>query len=275
MTGFVPDDFVVPESRRRRGSPLTADFERFDALLARCGAPIAATPHADAADELDAACGDRSDGAAWPARLVLLAQRARSARPGQSGGTDWTVRRRRTSPPLSRCVRSSSTRLQPCQRIASIGQDGSPSWLVRARQVLSPLTATPSQARSSCSTHTAKCQRPPTIALPPTSPSASGTRLDSGESPVGCDRVGSQDVTSTHSGHRSCCRRTSSEATAPQSTRTRAGPLIGATMTGAIDEDRLWPKCRSRASDSCEHTKRYAVDGRNSRVRGDECTPNR
>ena len=56
---------------------------------------------------------------------------------------------------------------------SSISQDGSPSWLVRARQVLSPLTATPSQARSSCSTHTAKCQRPPTIALPPTSPSSS------------------------------------------------------------------------------------------------------
>ena len=35
---------------------MTADFERFDALLARVGAPIAATPHADAADELDAAC---------------------------------------------------------------------------------------------------------------------------------------------------------------------------------------------------------------------------
>jgi hypothetical protein len=35
---------------------VTADFERFDALLARVGAPIAATPHVNAVDELDAAC---------------------------------------------------------------------------------------------------------------------------------------------------------------------------------------------------------------------------
>lgn len=35
---------------------MTADFERFDALLARVGAPIAATSPAGAVDELDAAC---------------------------------------------------------------------------------------------------------------------------------------------------------------------------------------------------------------------------
>ncbi len=35
---------------------MKADFERFDALLARVGAPIASTPHENAVDELDAAC---------------------------------------------------------------------------------------------------------------------------------------------------------------------------------------------------------------------------
>ena len=35
---------------------MTVDFERFDDLLARCGAPIAATANENAVDELDAAC---------------------------------------------------------------------------------------------------------------------------------------------------------------------------------------------------------------------------
>jgi len=35
---------------------MTVDSERFDDLLAHCGAPIAATAHENAVDELDAAC---------------------------------------------------------------------------------------------------------------------------------------------------------------------------------------------------------------------------